>query len=50
MITSSPDAGRADFRVILWVFVWLAVGGIGWLWVALGGRADLSAVFADALR
>ena len=50
MITSSPDSGRADFRVILWLFVWLAVGGVGWLWFVLGGQGGVSAVFADALR
>lgn len=50
MITPSPDVGRADFRLILWLFAWLTVGGLGWLWVTLGGGGDLSAVFAGAPR
>lgn len=50
MIPPSDDVGRADFRLILWLFVWLTVGGVGWLWVTLGGSGALSAVFADAPR
>ncbi len=50
MITPSPDLGRADFRVILWVFVWLAVGGVVWAAAVAHGSGDFSAVFADAPR
>ena len=50
MITSSPDFGRADFRVALWLFAWMVVGGAVLAWLVAGGSGDLSAMFADAPR
>lgn len=50
MITSSPDSGRADYFVILWLFVWAAVGAFVWAWLITGGAGVPSAVFADAPR
>ena len=50
MITSSPDFGRADFRVALWLFAWMVVGGAVLAWLVAGGSGDISAMFADAPR
>ncbi len=50
MIAPTPDLGRADYRVILWLFVWLVVGGVAWAWAVTDGSGDLSAVFAGAPR
>ncbi len=50
MTDCSSDRSRADFSVVLWLFVWLVVGSSLWAGAVVGGWGGYAAAFAEAAR